>query len=112
MKNSENTAFHLLREAANAGYSFTVAGLEGWQEGVIDYEGDDYQKAFEATKYEGAANVWIKKDDQEEWAMIIHFNDPDESLSDCTAGGWIDRWCDVTDFGQKYKPLSWNHIEV
>ena len=109
----ENTVFHLLREAANNGYTFTVAGLEGDMEGVIDYKGSDWQKAFEVSKWEGAAHIWIDKEGAPmEWLMAIHVNDPDESLSDCTAGGWIEKWCDTTDFGQKYKPLSWNSIEV
>ena len=107
--NKQNTVYHLLREAANYGYTFKVAGLEGYEEGVIDYVGDDWQQAFEASKLEGAANIWISKEGAKtEWLMAIYFNDPDESLSDCTAEGWIDNWCTATDFGQKYQPLTWS----
>ena len=97
-----NTANQLLKAAEAAGYSFKVMGFEGYEEGIIDYQGTSAAKAFEATKLEGAANVWLSKEGSKtEWASIIHFNDPDESLSDCTAEGWINDWAERTNFGQE-----------
>ena len=36
-----------------------------------------------------------------DWAYLVHGNAPDETISDCTHGKWIDNWCNVTDFGSK-----------
>jgi len=41
-----------------------------------------------------------KKGEKDDWANIIMCNAPDEEISDCYVGGYIDKWCERTDFGQ------------
>jgi hypothetical protein len=41
-----------------------------------------------------------KKGEKDDWANIIMCNEPDEEISDCYVGGYIDKWCERTDFGQ------------
>ena len=36
-----------------------------------------------------------------DWAYLVHGNAPDETISDCLHGKWIDNWCTVTDFGSR-----------
>lgn len=97
-----NSGYQFIKAAEAAGYSFQVAGLEGWEEGVTDYKGESAAKAWEASKLEGAANVWIQKEGSaREWALIIHVNDPEESLADFSCDGFIESWSDSTDHGQR-----------
>jgi len=41
-----------------------------------------------------------KEGEKDDWANIIMCNEPDEEISDCYVGGYIDKWCERTDFGQ------------
>ena len=43
-----------------------------------------------------------KKGEKDDWCnIIIGYNEPDEEISDCYADGYIDKWCQRTDYGQK-----------
>jgi len=46
--------------------------------------------------------VHITKDgEKDDWCNIIIGNGLDEEISDCYVDGYIDRWCTLTDHGQK-----------
>lgn len=47
--------------------------------------------------------IHLTKDgEKDDWCnIIIGGVAPDEEISDCYVGGYIDRWCTLTDFGQK-----------
>ena len=51
---------------------------------------------------DGVVEVHIhKKGEKSDWCNIILFNgDPDCEISDCYTDGYIDKWTDLTDFGQ------------
>jgi len=100
-----NSGLQMLKAAAASGYSFQVAGLEGWNEypGEYDYQGDSVDKAWAASKLEGCgANIWIQKEGaKSEWAMFIHVNDPEETLADFSCDGFIEAWSESTEHGQR-----------
>jgi hypothetical protein len=52
---------------------------------------------------DGIVEVHIDKEGEKtDWCnIILHNGDPDCEIADCTVGGYIDKWCDRTDFGQK-----------
>ena len=35
------------------------------------------------------------------WAYLIHGNDPEETVSDHSAKGWVNDWAEATDYGQR-----------
>jgi len=37
---------------------------------------------------------------KEGWAYLIHVNEPDETVSDHSATGWVTEWATLTDYGQ------------
>ena len=43
-----------------------------------------------------------KEGEKDDWCnIIIGYNEPDEEISDCWFGGYIDKWCERTNYGQK-----------
>ena len=43
-----------------------------------------------------------KEGEKDDWCnIIIGYNEPDEEISDCYADGYIDKWCQRTEYGQK-----------
>ena len=43
-----------------------------------------------------------KEGEKDDWCnIIIGYNEPDFEISDCYVGGYIDKWCERTDHGQK-----------
>lgn len=87
-----NTAFQMLKAAAEAGYSFVVYYDDP---NDPDYQGDSHAKAWEACKdCVDPMNVSLRKAGaRSEWALIIaHDVDDDETLADFSTNGWIDGW--------------------
>ena len=35
------------------------------------------------------------------WAYLVHGNDPDETVNDHSASGWVNEWAQATDYGQR-----------
>lgn len=35
------------------------------------------------------------------WAYLVHGNDPEETVSDHSASGWVNEWAQATDYGQR-----------
>jgi hypothetical protein len=52
---------------------------------------------------DGIVEVHIHKEGEKpDWCnIILHNGDPDCEISDCYSKGYIDKWSDRTDFGQK-----------
>lgn len=80
----------------------TNCNVAVYGEDELDYVGRDLAKIWEAATacdeieielLEGQVGV--------DWALLVHGNEPDETISDCLHGKWIDNWCQVTDFGSK-----------
>ena len=40
-------------------------------------------------------------DDPIGWAYLVHGNDPEETVSDHSASGWVNEWAEATDYGQR-----------
>jgi hypothetical protein len=52
---------------------------------------------------DGPVEAHINKEGQKsDWCNFVMFNgEPDCEVSDCIVDGYIDKWCDRTDYGQK-----------
>ena len=49
------------------------------------------------------ATVYITDHDKQSmgWAYLVHGNDPDETVSDHSAEGWVNEWAEATEYGQR-----------
>ena len=102
---TRNTINQLFKAAEKQGINFKIYSME--EEGFVIYNGASAKKAYDATREEGGAQCYLSKDGLQEWVFALHWNDPDESVSDCTYGKWIDKWCTDSDFGQTDSDLKW-----
>jgi len=77
----------------------------------IDYVGRDIDKIWDAATACDEVEIGLLREvevvehiyesEPVDWAYLVHGNAPDETISDCLHGKWIDNWCNVTDFGSK-----------
>jgi hypothetical protein len=79
-----------------------------WSEGELDYMGRNPDQIWETVTQCDEIQIelcTVNPDTQKlipvDWAYLVHGNAPDETISDCLHGKWIDNWCNVTDFGSK-----------
>lgn len=100
-----NTINQLFKAAERDGVGFYIMSME--ESNLVLYEGMSAKKAYDATREEGGAQCYLRKDGMEEWVFALHCNDPDESVSDCTAYGFVDKWCEASDFGQVDTDYTW-----
>ena len=100
----------------NAGRQLIKAALESGFTVAVHYEQDDkpamtrqgskHLNALwsEATACD-SATVFLYPDrvtsHHAGWAYLVHGNDPDETVSDHSASGWVNDWCVGTDYGQR-----------
>ena len=97
----------------NAGRELIKAALELGMSVAVHYE-DDYDAALEMQGSENLdllwdeatacddATVYFTNQDKQSMgrAYLIHVNDPDETVSDHSATGWVNEWAKLTDYGQ------------
>ena len=80
---------------------------DGWTIEVIDEENGSQYIGTDSNKINSLINdldvmeFVMTNDKESDWASIIMLNNPNEEVSDYTVGGYIDRWCTLTDYGQK-----------
>ena len=76
----------------------------------ISCEGDfillgsnDFDEIMEHLHSVEVADVHLQKEgEKDDWCCIIlHNGEPDCEISDCIVGGYVDQWCERTDYGQR-----------
>jgi len=93
----------MVKSALKDGWNFEVLS-EG---DILCKESTDFNEIMEEIhSVDGVLEIHIHKaGEKSDWCnVILHNGEPDCEVSDCYVGGYIDKWCDRTDFGQK----TWN----
>ena len=93
----------MVKSALKDGWNFEVL-TEGEHLSENSTDFNDIMENIHAV--DGVLEIHIHKAGEEsDWCnIILHNGDPDCEISDCTVDGYIDKWCEKTDYGQK----SWN----
>ena len=81
---------------------------DGWKVELIDEErhsmcigSSNFKEIMEHIHSVDVSELHLQKvGEKDDWAYIVMCNEPEEEISDCTVGGYIDKWCERTDFGQ------------
>ena len=99
----------------NAGRQLIKAALDAGFTVAVHYESDD-KPAMTHTGTEHLNDLWSEATACDEatvfildnqnghmfgWAYLVHGNDPDETVSDHSAEGWVNEWAQATDYGQR-----------
>ena len=90
----------LVKSALSDGWKFEILA-EGYD---LCKDSTDYATIIEHIEsVDCVVEVHIQKEgEKDDWCnIIIGYNEPDEEISDCYADGYIDKWCQRTDYGQK-----------
>ena len=100
----------MVKSALKDGWNFEVL-TEGEHlcENSTDF--DEIMENIHAV--DGVLEIHIHKEgEKSDWCnVILHNGDPDCEISDCTADGYIDKWTERTDFGQKPWNDGFVHLE-
>ena len=105
MAHKRNSLYWVMNDAWKNGCTFIVRS--GEEHDCIYYKGRDWKQAYLNTKLEDTHTIELHKNGEREFIYYVAGNAPDESISDCTAYGYVDNWTEHTDFGQIAKdPLS------
>ena len=92
-----SASYQLIKKALQDGWTIEIID----EENCSQYKGSDSNEINSLVDDLDAMEFIMTKDKESDWASIIMFNFPEEEISDCTVGGYIDRWCTLTDHGQK-----------
>ena len=101
--NIKSATEEMVKSALKDGWNFEVLS-EG---DILCKESTDFNEIMEEIhSVDGVLEIHIHKEgEKSDWCnVILHNGEPDCEVSDCYVGGYIDKWCDRTDFGQK----TWN----
>ena len=92
-----SAARQLVKKALQDGWTIEVLD----EENGLQYKGTDPNEINSLVNDLDAMEFVMTKGKESDWVSIIMLNNPDEEVSDYTVGGYIDRWCTLTDYGQK-----------
>lgn len=119
MKNNKNAGRQLIKAALDAGFTVAVH-YENDHLPAMTRKGSADSQNSERWKITNLEELWNEATACDEafvylyvdlmaqrlghdpigWAYLVHGNDPDETISDHSAKGWVNDWCNVTEYGQ------------
>ncbi len=118
MSTTRNAGRQLIKAALDAGFTVAVHyenddkpaitrnGLSAVSDaiaGLLDPNGHHLNDLWSEATACDEATVYITDHDKQSmgWAYLVHGNDPDETVSDHSASGWVNEWAQATDYGQR-----------
>lgn len=103
---TKNAGRELIKAALKANLSVAVHYQDDTKP-ILTKQGPEHLKALwrEATMCDSATVYFYNHSSfgrtyEAGWAYLIHVNDPDETVSDHSATGWVNDWAEATDYGQ------------
>ena len=92
-----SASYQLIKKAIKDGFTIEVIDEENGSQ----YKGTDPNKINSLVDDSDVVEFVMFNGEESDRASINMFNFPNEEVTDYTVGGYIDRWCTLTDYGQK-----------